>query len=175
MTKTLTIALAQLNPVVGDVAGNAERLLGFRHEAAQSDADLVVYSELVLIGYPPEDLVLKPALIDHVQAAIDDLAKKTGDGGPAMLIGAPLAEDGALYNAAFLLDGGRVAGVRNVASSGFGVDKCKVMGSVKAPIDIVGTGSYLPENWPETYATADIVAYDGKPAVKLGREFLLKK
>ena len=62
-----------------------------------------------------------------------------------------------------------------VASSGFTVATCKVMGSVDAPIDIVGTGSHLPESWSETYATADIVAYDGKPAVKLGREFLLKK
>ena len=61
------------------------------------------------------------------------------------------------------------------ASSGFNAAKCKVMGSVNAPIDVVGTGSFLPENWPETYATADIVAYDGEPDVKLGREFLLKK
>ena len=65
--------------------------------------------------------------------------------------------------------------VRIVASSGFGVAKCKVMADVKAPIDLVGTGSFLPENWPETYATADIVAYDGEPSVKLGREFLLKR
>ena len=49
------------------------------------------------------------------------------------------------------------------------------MGSVGAPIDVVGTGSYLPEDWHETYATAHIVAYDGKPSVKTGREFLLRK
>ena len=70
---------------------------------------------------------------------------------------------------------GHYEAVKIVASSGFNVAKCKVMGSVNAPIDIVGTGSFLPEIWPETYATADIVAYDGKPTVKLGREFLLKK
>lgn len=64
--------------------------------------------------------------------------------------------------------------VKIVASSGFGPDKCKLMGSVKAPIDVVGTGSYLPDMWRETYATADIVAYDGKPRVKVGREFLLR-
>lgn len=63
--------------------------------------------------------------------------------------------------------------VRIVASSGFGPDKCKVMGSVNAPIDVVGTGSYLPEKWSETYATADIVSYDGRESVKTGREFLL--
>jgi nicotinate phosphoribosyltransferase len=61
-----------------------------------------------------------------------------------------------------------------VASSGFNFFKCQVMGSVKAPIDVVGTGSYLPDEWSETYATADIVSYDGKPRVKVGREFLLQ-
>ena len=61
-----------------------------------------------------------------------------------------------------------------VASSGFNVQKCKVMADVGAPIDVIGTGSFLPEFWPETYATADIVAYGGDPSVKVGREFLLK-
>jgi nicotinate phosphoribosyltransferase len=61
-----------------------------------------------------------------------------------------------------------------VASSGFGVDKCQVMADAKAPIDVVGTGSFIPFVWPETYATADIVAYDGVPLVKVGREFLLR-
>jgi nicotinate phosphoribosyltransferase len=64
--------------------------------------------------------------------------------------------------------------VRITASSGFGVEKCSVMADAKAPIDVVGTGSFIPENWSETYATADIVAYDGKPMVKIGREFLLR-
>jgi len=63
--------------------------------------------------------------------------------------------------------------VKIIASSGFGPSKCKLMASVAAPIDIVGTGSYLPERWSETYATADVIAYDGEPRVKLGREFLL--
>ena len=65
--------------------------------------------------------------------------------------------------------------VKIVVSSGFDVAKCKVMADVGAPIDVVGTGSFLPELWRETYATADIVAYDGKPTVKVGREFLLRK
>jgi nicotinate phosphoribosyltransferase len=64
--------------------------------------------------------------------------------------------------------------VRIVASSGFNVEKCKVMADVGAPIDVIGTGSYLPDNWRETYATADIITYDGVPSVKIGREFLLK-
>ena len=61
-----------------------------------------------------------------------------------------------------------------IASSGFNPGKCKVFASVDAPVDIVGTGSFLPETWPETYATADIVEYDGRPVVKAGREFLLR-
>ncbi|WP_043362330.1 nicotinate phosphoribosyltransferase [Belnapia sp. F-4-1] len=65
--------------------------------------------------------------------------------------------------------------VRIVASSGFGVGKCRVMAEAKAPIDVVGTGSFIPNSWSETYATADIVAYDGVPRVKIGREFLLRR
>ncbi|WP_417518921.1 nicotinate phosphoribosyltransferase [Minwuia sp.] len=64
--------------------------------------------------------------------------------------------------------------VRIVASSGFGPEKCRVMGSINAPIDVVGTGSYLPQSWSETYATADVIEYDGTPRVKVGREFLLR-
>ncbi|MBS0642354.1 MAG: nicotinate phosphoribosyltransferase, partial [Proteobacteria bacterium] len=65
--------------------------------------------------------------------------------------------------------------VRVVASSGFGVEKCLVMADAKAPIDVVGTGSFIPDRWHETYATADIVAYDDVPMVKIGREFLLRQ
>lgn len=65
--------------------------------------------------------------------------------------------------------------VRIVASSGFGPHKCKTMAIASAPIDIIGTGSYLPERWAETYATADIVEYDGEPRVKVGREFLIRR
>ena len=65
--------------------------------------------------------------------------------------------------------------VRIVASSGFGTDKCRVMHDAHAPIDVVGTGSFIPDIWSETYATADIVAYNGMPMVKVGREFLLRK
>ena len=65
--------------------------------------------------------------------------------------------------------------VRIVASSGFNVDKCRVMADAQAPVDVVGTGSYIPEQWGETYATADIVDYDGVARVKVGREFLLRR
>jgi nicotinate phosphoribosyltransferase len=73
------------------------------------------------------------------------------------------------------LDGAGFATVKIVASSGFGPAKCRMMAAANAPIDIIGTGSYLPEQWSETYATADIIAYDGVPMVKAGREFLLRQ
>jgi nicotinate phosphoribosyltransferase len=73
------------------------------------------------------------------------------------------------------LDSGGFTAVKIVASSGFNIEKCRMMAASRAPIDVIGTGSFLPELWSETYATADIIAYDGKPMVKLGREFLLKK
>ena len=73
------------------------------------------------------------------------------------------------------LDAAGYPRVRIVASSGFGTDKCRVMADARAPIDVVGTGSFLPDSWAETYATADIVDYDGVPMVKVGREFLLRR
>ena len=73
------------------------------------------------------------------------------------------------------LDAAGFPAVRIVASSGFGVDKCRVMADAKAPVDVVGTGSFIPDAWTETYATADIVAYGSTPMVKVGREFLLRR
>ena len=73
------------------------------------------------------------------------------------------------------LDAAGFGKARIVASSGFSPEKCRIMALAEAPIDVVGTGSYLPEKWSETYATADIVDYDGEPRVKVGREFLLRK
>jgi nicotinate phosphoribosyltransferase len=73
------------------------------------------------------------------------------------------------------LDAAGYPRVRIVVSSGFGVDKCRVMADARAPIDLVGTGSFIPDAWSETYATADIVDYDGKAIVKVGREFLLRR
>ncbi|MCW5699956.1 MAG: NAD+ synthase [Rhodospirillales bacterium] len=107
MSNTLTIALAQINPTVGDVDGNTALVRAARAEAAGSD--LVVFGELLLAGYPPDDLVLKPAFLDRIENAVSDLAKETAGGGPALLIGAPWRREGKLYNAALLLDGGVVA------------------------------------------------------------------
>jgi NAD+ synthase len=112
MTDTLAMALAQINPTVGDLAGNAAKIRAARSKAAAEKADLVVFPELVVAGYPPEDLVLKPAFQKAVETTVNALAADTGDGGPAMLIGAPWLSQGKLYNAALLLEGGRIAATR---------------------------------------------------------------
>ena len=109
MTHTLAIALAQLNASVGGLTANCDAILAARAQVPA--ADLLVTPELSVVGYPPEDLVLKPALVAAAMARIDALAAATADGGPALLVGAPLAEHGRLFNAMFLLDGGKIAGI----------------------------------------------------------------
>ena len=108
----IRIALAQLNPVVGDIAGNGARAREARAVAADQGADLILFTELFICGYPPEDLVLKPAFRAAVRAEIEALAKETGDGGPAILIGAVWEDDGKVYNAVALLDAGEISTVR---------------------------------------------------------------
>jgi len=108
MLDRFRIALAQLNPVMGDITGNLARARAARAQAV--GADVILFSELFIVGYSPEDLVLKPALQEDARAAVEELARDTGDGGPAVLMGAPWVEDGKLYNAMLLLDGGKVAG-----------------------------------------------------------------
>lgn len=109
---TIRIALAQLNPVVGDIDGNAGIAREARRRAAEENADLVVFTELFIAGYPPEDLILKSSFRAAVRGAIEALAKDTADGGPAMLIGTPWEEEGLVYNAVALLDCGEVSALR---------------------------------------------------------------
>jgi NAD+ synthase len=108
----LTIAIAQTNPTLGDIPGNLARIRAMRADAARAGADLVVCSELVVVGYPPEDLVLKQAFQEETRRAVEELAGDTADGGPAMIVGAPWVDRGKLYNAMLLLQGGRVVTAR---------------------------------------------------------------
>ncbi|HJO74894.1 MAG TPA: NAD+ synthase [Rhodospirillales bacterium] len=112
MTNSLTIALAQINPIVGDIDGNIERIRQARAKAAADGADLVITGELAVSGYPPEDLVLKRAFQVTVEAGVHALAAETADGGPGLLIGSPWREQGNLYNAALVLDGGEITAQR---------------------------------------------------------------
>ena len=109
MPQTLAIALAQLSARMGDLAANADTILAAR--ASVPDADLIVTPELGLVGYPPEDLVLKPALLEACAAKLVDLARATADGGPALLVGLPIVRDGRRLNAMALLDKGAITGV----------------------------------------------------------------
>jgi NAD+ synthase len=143
-----TITLAQLNPTVGDVAGNTAKARAARVQAQAAGADLVVLPELFIAGYPPEDLVLKPAFQSECRAAIEGLARDTADGGPAMLVGSPWVEDGKLYNACALLDGGRVAAIRfkaNLPNYGvFDEKRLFARGPAAGPVTIRGIRVGVP-------------------------------
>src|SRR5258707_4173611 len=144
----LIITLAQLNPTVGDVEGNAAKARAARARAQADGADLVVLPELFITGYPPEDLVLKPAFQSACRAAIEALAIETADGGPAVLIGSPWVEDGKLYNACALLDGGHIAAIRykaNLPNYGvFDEKRLFARGPAAGPVTIRGVRVGVP-------------------------------
>jgi NAD+ synthase len=108
----LRIAVAQLNPTVGDVAGNLAKAREGRADAARQGADLVLFTELFIAGYPPEDLVLKPAFVEACEGAVGALAKDTADGGPGVIIGVPLTRKSGTHNSVMVLDGGKVIAER---------------------------------------------------------------
>ena len=145
-TDFLRLALAQINPTVGDIRGNAALIRAARAEAG--DADLVVFPELVLVGYPPEDLVLRPSLLVAVESALNDLAAETADGGPAILATAPMREGDAVFNAVFLLAEGHIQAVRAKHElPNYGVfDEKRVFaaGPLPAPIDFKGLKLGVP-------------------------------
>jgi NAD+ synthase len=134
MTDRFALALAQLDPIVGDIAGNVARILTARDEAAGQGADLVLTPELSVVGYPPEDLVLKPFFVDRAEAAVRELAAATADGGPGLIVGSPWRVDGAVYNAALVLDGGQITPVLKVDLPNYGVfDEKRVFAAADPP------------------------------------------
>jgi NAD+ synthase len=106
---TLSLAVAQLNPIVGDVAGNAALIRRARSEAAAQGADLVVFSELVVVGYPPEDLVLRPALVQSAANVLGELERESAIGGPGLVVTLPWVNEGRLHNAVALVADGRTS------------------------------------------------------------------
>jgi NAD+ synthase len=180
MTDRFRIALAQLNPVMGDITGNLARARAAYKDAA--GADLVLFSELFITAYPPEDLVLKPALQADARAAVEALAADTM-GGPAILIGMPLAERGKLFNAVLLLEGGRIAGAtRKVDLPNYGVfDEKRVFaaGPIPAPFSIKGVKIGVPvceDIWTDAVtrqlveAGAEILAVPNGSPFEAGKE-----
>ena len=107
MTDRLKIGFAQMNQRVGDLEGNAAAMLDVRRKAAAAGADLLMCPELQLVGYPPEDLVLKPEFVRRTMECAERLVDATAEPGPAMLIGTVIDEGGLNYNAMLLADGGR--------------------------------------------------------------------
>ncbi|WP_439501127.1 NAD+ synthase [Aminobacter ciceronei] len=108
----LRIAVAQLNPTVGDINGNLAKAREARADAARQGADLVLFTELFLAGYPPEDLVLKPAFLAACERAAEDFAKDTSDNGPGVIIGVPLKRKSGVHNAVVVADGGKIVAER---------------------------------------------------------------
>ena len=146
MTDKLVIALAQMTQSVGDLKANADAMLEWRARAA--GADLIVFPELQLIGYPPEDLVLKPALVDRANHELDRLAQATADGGPAMLVGTVVASQGVLFNVVALLENGAVTAIRQKRElpnyGTFDEKRLFAPGPLPAPIDFRGVKIGVP-------------------------------
>jgi NAD+ synthase len=145
---SFSIALAQLNPVLGDFSGNVFRARTARDKANEAGADLILFSELYIAGYPPEDLVLKPAFQQAAMAAVEELAKDTADGGPAVLVGSPWRKDGVSYNAVALLDRGAVQALtfkNNLPNYGvFDEKRVFVPGPMPGPLNIRGIRIGVP-------------------------------
>ena len=182
MTNRLRIACAQLNPVVGDLTGNAALARSARDEARKQDADLVVFSELFIAGYPPEDLVLKPAFVQACMDAVRDLATITADGGPALVVGSPWGENGKVYNAVTLLAAGKVETVRYKVDlpnySVFDEKRVFAAGALPGPVNFHGVRLGIPiceDIW--TDAVIECLAESGAEilVVPNGSPFTLKK
>jgi NAD+ synthase len=146
---TLRIALAQLNPTVGDIKGNLELARKARADAAKQKADLVVFTELFLSGYSPDDLVLKPAFVEACRDAAEELAKDTSDGGPGVVMGVPWRDEkSGLHNAVAVMDDGKITATRyKVDLPNYGVfDEKRVFdaGPMPGPVNFRGIRLGIP-------------------------------
>lgn len=148
ITHTIRIAVAQLNPTVGDIAGNLAKAREARSEAAREGAQIVLLTELFISGYPPEDLVLKPAFLRSCWNAVESLAAETADGGPGVIIGFPRQDETGRYNSVAVLDGGKVIAVRDkVDLPNYGeFDEKRVFdqGAMPGPVNFRGVRLGIP-------------------------------
>jgi len=158
MTTRLKIASIQANPVVGDIPGNLEKAENHYAKAKADGADIIVFSELFIIGYAPEDLVLRPSAVTDCKTACERLAKATKNG-PAIVFSAPWKADGNLYNAALFMRGGEITDIRfKHHLPNYGVfDEARVFtrGPLPQPIDFNGVSIGLPiceDLWQDTVA-----------------------
>src|SRR5689334_24354694 len=146
MTDRLRIAFAQMNQRVGDLEGNAAAMLEMRRRA--KGVDLLLCPELQLIGYPPEDLVLKPEFVRRTHECTDRLVAATVEPGPAILIGTVIHEEGVNYNAVILADGGQVLGrtlKRELPNYGtFDEKRIFASGPLPEPIEFKGVKIGVP-------------------------------
>lgn len=144
----LRIAIAQLNPTVGDVAGNLAMAREARADAARQGADLVLFTELFISGYPPEDLVLKPAFLEACLKATEELARETADGGPGIIVGFPRQGEKGKHNSVAVLDGGKILSTRDkVDLPNYGeFDEKRVFseGSISGPTNFRGVRIGIP-------------------------------
>jgi NAD+ synthase len=176
------LALAQLNPVVGDIDGNLKKARAARAEAAAKGADLIAFTELYLTGYPIEDLVLKPAFQRAARAACEAFASDTGDGGPAVLVGLPWAEGPFVHNAVAYLDQGRIEAVRlkyNLPNYGvFDEKRVFAPGPLPEPIVVRGVSLGVPvceDIWSEEVCGALAKAGAGLLIVPNGSPYWMDK
>lgn len=148
ITHTIRIAVAQLNPTVGDVSGNLAKAREARAEAAREGAQLLLLTELFISGYPPEDLVLKPAFIRACWKAVESLAADTADGGPGVVVGVPRQDAIGRYNSVVVLDGGKIIFVRDkVDLPNYGeFDEKRVFdeGTIAGPVNFRGVRIGIP-------------------------------
>jgi NAD+ synthase len=180
MMNALKIGLAQLNPTVGDIEGNSALIR--KAKAETPDADLIVFPELFITGYPPEDLILKRAFVAAAAEAIEALARETADGGPALLVGTPWPDCGEVYNGAALLTEGRVQSVRAKVDlpnySVFDEKRIFAAGGMPGPVDFRGVRIGVPiceDMWTEK--VCDRLAGNGAELliVPNGSPFTLRK
>jgi NAD+ synthase len=146
--QTLRIAIAQLNPTVGDVAGNLALAREARRDAAREGADLVLFTELFISGYPPEDLVLRPAFLAACLKAVEELAGETADGGPGVIIGFPRQGDEGRHNSIAVLDGGKIVAVRDKIDlpnyGEFDEKRVFIAGAMPGPVNFRGVRIGIP-------------------------------